>query len=934
MKKIFILLAISLFSLSSFSQITISEARNSEIGTIVTVTGIVTNGDELGIIRYIQDATAGIGVYPGSGSVEFTPNRGDEVTVTGTIKEYASLLEIDELTSVTINSTGNDIPEPVVLTPPQIEELYEGQLVKIEEALFDDPGGTFAGNSNYGLTVNGEPFLIRINPSSNIVGEVIPAAVNIVAIISQYSWGSSTEGYQLLPRDMDDMEILTILGITSLPVQSNITTNSFTLSWTTNDTALTRLDYGLTEELELGTIEENEYVTAHSVNLTALEAGTIYYVKAYSILEDDTASTAIKVYSTVSNSSGEMKVYFTQSVDISVSAGEDAVSAINTIEDTIISYIDVAQQTLDIIIYDVESESIVEAINNAYDRGVDIRYITDSVPNTETNPILENLNLAIPILKGNTAAIMHDKFIVIDFADVDNCWVMTGSTNHTEANLGWDYNNMICIQDQALAKAFLLEFNEMWGANGMTPNPENAKFGSAKKDNTPHNFIIGGSSVELYFSPSDHATSVIVNALETAEDDLEFAIMVFTENSLGNAVKDAYDAGANVRGIIDYVEYSGSEFNYLLDNGVNVLDYQNPDGTSWPNGPVFHHKYAIVDFNSPDSDPILITGSHNWSASAESSNDENTLIIHDALIANLFHQEFTQRYFDILTPVTVNDTISMIENDTLIIDILLNDFVHNQVTSTTITSYNSSHGTAEISDNKLVYIPETDFYGEDSVLYKVSNTDYPELYDTAYCFITIIEEQEYTLTAIDDTISIPKNTTDSLSMISYNILANDENPYGLEISFNVIKQASHGAIEIFPDDSLIIYTPDIDYVGADTIVYMIFATVDSTINDIANFIVTMKDYVGITINRSYTNNFNIFPNPNNGNFTISMKSEKDQNVIIKIYDHLGKLIKELNKNLNYGNNNFQITNKLDNGIYLLQLKTENEIFNKKILISN
>jgi hypothetical protein len=53
-----------------------------------------------------------------------------------------------------------------------------------------------------------------------------------------------------------------------------------------------------------------------------------------------------------------------------------------------------------------------------------------------------------------------------------------------------------------------------------------------------------------------------------------------------------------------------------------------------------HHKYAIIDHSQPLSDPMVVTGSHNWSTTAETTNDENTVVIHDARIANLFYQEF------------------------------------------------------------------------------------------------------------------------------------------------------------------------------------------------------------------------------------------------------------------------------------------------------
>jgi phosphatidylserine/phosphatidylglycerophosphate/cardiolipin synthase-like enzyme len=42
---------------------------------------------------------------------------------------------------------------------------------------------------------------------------------------------------------------------------------------------------------------------------------------------------------------------------------------------------------------------------------------------------------------------------------------------------------------------------------------------------------------------------------------------------------------------------------------------------------------------------VTLTGSHNWSASAENSNNENTFILHDPDIANQYLQEFAARYY-------------------------------------------------------------------------------------------------------------------------------------------------------------------------------------------------------------------------------------------------------------------------------------------------
>src|SRR5687768_9089610 len=79
--------------------ITIAQARSLATGSAVTVKGIVTSGAELGIIRYLQDGTAGITAYSTDLSNVL---RGDSLLLTGILKNYNGLLEIDPVTSFTI----------------------------------------------------------------------------------------------------------------------------------------------------------------------------------------------------------------------------------------------------------------------------------------------------------------------------------------------------------------------------------------------------------------------------------------------------------------------------------------------------------------------------------------------------------------------------------------------------------------------------------------------------------------------------------------------------------------------------------------------------------------------------------------------------------------------------------------------------------------
>ena len=268
MKKLII---ITLFLLSIYSvsmaQTTILEARGMAVGTVVTVKGIATNGSELGIIRYFQDNTAGIAAY---GSMVGTVNRGDTITVTGTLKIYNQLLELDPLTSVVINSSGNPLPDPIVLTPNQISEQYEGRLVKINFVEFNDAGQIFTGNNLYEFTSNGQTGYIYVKNGQNLVGTLFqPALCNLTAICSQFHYSNPNAGYQLLPRDLDDISLTSSIYLTGSLINTDFTQTTIDFTWTTNIAGTTELFYGPTAEAVTAySISGTGGSTNHSIDLS------------------------------------------------------------------------------------------------------------------------------------------------------------------------------------------------------------------------------------------------------------------------------------------------------------------------------------------------------------------------------------------------------------------------------------------------------------------------------------------------------------------------------------------------------------------------------------------------------------------------------------------------------------------------------------------
>lgn len=415
-----------------------------------------------------------------------------------------------------------------------------------------------------------------------------------------------------------------------------IETNAISLQ--SNSPHYTITGYNLSH---LGVWEKKKEGNRNEENIIDLTPSTLYYISIAVETNNSKKDTIWNIpFITRSVSSGDILVYFNSSVNEDVSNGSSPVSTSGTtIRNAIIQKIDDAQVSVDVAAYNINRSDIVQALNRAANRGVRVRYIAEG---ENANTAL-NTSLAFNVLKRDDEdGIMHHKFLIIDASQEMDSWLITGSTNLTTQQIATDNNNALFIQDQSLALVFEMEFEEMWGSSTAQPNTNLSRFGQFKNDNTPKWLMVGDVAVEIYFSPSDNTSFHISQALLNAEESIALALLLFTFNPLANSVIQKHHQGLNVRGLINDIDASGSRYQALLNNGVNV------HANSVPNIQL-HHKYAIIDAESNAENPKVITGSHNWTNRAENHNDENTLIIHDIDIANIFRQEFEARWCQIVS---------------------------------------------------------------------------------------------------------------------------------------------------------------------------------------------------------------------------------------------------------------------------------------------
>ena len=101
-----------------------------------------------------------------------------------------------------------------------------------------------------------------------------------------------------------------------------------------------------------------------------------------------------------------------------------------------------------------------------------------------------------------------------------------------------------------------------------------------------------------------------------------------TTREISQELIKAKERGVQIRVFLDKGEGNGkySKGRYLMDKGIDVRFYAGIG--------LMHNKFAVID------NRVLITGSFNWTASAERENQENLLIITDENVVKEYAQRF------------------------------------------------------------------------------------------------------------------------------------------------------------------------------------------------------------------------------------------------------------------------------------------------------
>ncbi|WCM18700.1 phospholipase D-like domain-containing protein [Paraburkholderia bryophila] len=313
-------------------------------------------------------------------------------------------------------------------------------------------------------------------------------------------------------------------------------------------------------------------------------------------------------------------------------------------------------------IYEFQWPAILSALHAAAGRGVSVSVIFDAIENAKEDPVRKNEEAIEttgigPLCQGFTnGRIMHNKFMVL-LKDGKPVGVLTGSTNYTENGIFGHLNCAHVVSDPDVAQIYL----DYW--TQLSEDPDLATMRTWDDRNTPSPANPPAVGVAQVFSPQT-GTATLQRYADIAASTRRALFMTFAfgmnkdflpaygqdDGVLRFALMDKVGVGKNlaqaqqqidaIRKIPGTVVAIGQNITLnSFDRWLNERDGLAPgEHVRW-----VHTKFMLVDPLSDD--PIVITGSANFSDASIETNHENMLVIRgNTRVADIYLGEFMRQF--------------------------------------------------------------------------------------------------------------------------------------------------------------------------------------------------------------------------------------------------------------------------------------------------
>ena len=342
--------------------------------------------------------------------------------------------------------------------------------------------------------------------------------------------------------------------------------------------------------------------------------------------------------------------------------------------------------------YEFRYQPVAQALKDALDRGIKVRLIVDGKENEHTDnkgvfhesfPRVENLAMlkklhfpksAVKLREAKPNNIQHNKFLVLlKGAQQRPTEVWTGSTNLSIGGFTGQTNVGHWVRDAAVAR----QFRDYWTLLSKDPGPtENDDRSASTRKNAalraeitmlspaPPSLKDIKKGVTAVFSP--RTGKAVLDLYARMLDEAKSCACITLAFSINDVFKQALNDNTADNHIVFMLLEKRDKPNPRSNKPFVAINAKNNVYQAWGayiSDPVYqwaretttrhlklnqhvsyiHSKFLLVD--PLGSDPVVVTGSANFSAASVNDNDENMLFIKgDRRAADIYFTEFNRLF--------------------------------------------------------------------------------------------------------------------------------------------------------------------------------------------------------------------------------------------------------------------------------------------------
>lgn len=310
--------------------------------------------------------------------------------------------------------------------------------------------------------------------------------------------------------------------------------------------------------------------------------------------------------------------------------------------------------------YEFRLPSVIEAVRTASERGADVRVLYDAgkaFPRDENRKEVAAGKIEALIVERlpKPQALSHNKFIVL-LRNGKGEAVLTGSTNFSVGGVFGQSNVVHIVEDPKVAEAYLACWNQLAGnpirkelapwfssslpiAEGFPPEGTTTVFSPRSRVDALEFYArqAGAANDALFMTFAFGMGEMFKQVYRTGKAPLRYALL---EKLLGPGVSAAKKWAATQE-MTKLRFLPANRFAVGSQIELNAFDNWLGERLSGLNTHVkyIHTKYMITDPLGPN--PVVVTGSANFSAASSDKNDENMLVIRgNRRVADIYLGEF------------------------------------------------------------------------------------------------------------------------------------------------------------------------------------------------------------------------------------------------------------------------------------------------------